>query len=360
MAEKYWKLKKSRVAGKIPTLNEIDLDTIVLNQVDAIAYIRKKGLNGDPDEVVAIAGGSIVELPEDVWRSSVASQIRVLEEEEALSDFDAFPFEDRTDSWKKKFIKWLHIKHNLTSWFYANNTSEQIKNTPEKQSLHDDDRFLIEDNEATPYAFVKKSLKWSTIKSAVIDALSSLYGLWSQDLYGIKTNQNVAIGRDAPTTRKFSVLTQSLEFAIHAQNEAQEESAVGVKGQATLGTGVVGESSEYVGVYGSGWRGVIGSGSNVGVEGISTDGNAGVFTSVSGNGVLGISTNAAGVAGNSIHYYGGSFTSTYGIGLYASSIVSAGDIEITNSSKGLILKSPNGTRYRVTVDNSGNLVTTAL
>ena len=34
------------------------------------------------------------------------------------------------------------------------------------------------------------------------------------------------------------------------------------------------------------------------------------------------------------------------------------DIEVTNSSYGVILKSPNGTRYRVTVDNSGNLTTT--
>ncbi|HMM12448.1 MAG TPA: hypothetical protein PKE03_10180 [Bacteroidales bacterium] len=56
MAEKYWKLKKSKVPGKVPTLNEIDLDTIVLNQADAIAYVRKKGFDGDPDEVVALTG----------------------------------------------------------------------------------------------------------------------------------------------------------------------------------------------------------------------------------------------------------------------------------------------------------------
>ena len=37
-----------------------------------------------------------------------------------------------------------------------------------------------------------------------------------------------------------------------------------------------------------------------------------------------------------------------------------GDIETSTASKGLILKSPNGTRYRVTVDNSGNLTTTAV
>jgi len=37
-----------------------------------------------------------------------------------------------------------------------------------------------------------------------------------------------------------------------------------------------------------------------------------------------------------------------------------GDLEIANSSDGIILESPNGTRYRVTVDNSGNLSTAAL
>lgn len=36
------------------------------------------------------------------------------------------------------------------------------------------------------------------------------------------------------------------------------------------------------------------------------------------------------------------------------------DIEITSSSRGLILTSPNGTRYRVTVDNAGTLIVTAL
>ena len=40
--------------------------------------------------------------------------------------------------------------------------------------------------------------------------------------------------------------------------------------------------------------------------------------------------------------------------------VDGGDIEVDDSASGLILRSPNGTRYRVTVDNSGNLVRTAL
>ena len=56
----YWKLKKSRVAGKVPTLNEIDRDTIVLNQKDGIAYVRKLAADiDDPDTVVPIGGENV-------------------------------------------------------------------------------------------------------------------------------------------------------------------------------------------------------------------------------------------------------------------------------------------------------------
>lgn len=33
---------------------------------------------------------------------------------------------------------------------------------------------------------------------------------------------------------------------------------------------------------------------------------------------------------------------------------SSNDIEITNSTNGIILRSPNGTRYRITIDDEGN------
>lgn len=42
------------------------------------------------------------------------------------------------------------------------------------------------------------------------------------------------------------------------------------------------------------------------------------------------------------------------------SFVGDDDIEITTSTAGIILTSPNGTRYRVTVSDAGALVTTAL
>ena len=42
----------------------------------------------------------------------------------------------------------------------------------------------------------------------------------------------------------------------------------------------------------------------------------------------------------------------------ALTLVTANDVEITNATKGVILKSANGTRYRITVDNDGSLITT--
>ena len=53
-------------------------------------------------------------------------------------------------------------------------------------------------------------------------------------------------------------------------------------------------------------------------------------------------------------------------GSYTSQITADGnaefakDVEVTDSASGVILKSPNGTRYRITVDNSGNLTTTTV
>jgi hypothetical protein len=40
--------------------------------------------------------------------------------------------------------------------------------------------------------------------------------------------------------------------------------------------------------------------------------------------------------------------------------VTGGDIEATDSASGIILKSPNGTRYRITVDDSGALTSSSI
>lgn len=44
-------------------------------------------------------------------------------------------------------------------------------------------------------------------------------------------------------------------------------------------------------------------------------------------------------------------------GTTSTSLTSSGDIEVTVGTNGFIARSPNGTRWRITVDNDGNLVT---
>jgi len=56
-------------------------------------------------------------------------------------------------------------------------------------------------------------------------------------------------------------------------------------------------------------------------------------------------------------------TGSVGIGTTSPSAkltVASGDIEVTLNTKGIILKSPDGTRYRITVANGGSLTSTAL
>lgn len=56
----------------------------------------------------------------------------------------------------------------------------------------------------------------------------------------------------------------------------------------------------------------------------------------------------------SINFNGGAVTSDS-----VGHLSAINDIEITDTTKGLILKSPNGTRFRLQVDNGGNLGTVA-
>jgi len=44
----------------------------------------------------------------------------------------------------------------------------------------------------------------------------------------------------------------------------------------------------------------------------------------------------------------------------AAKVTASGDVEVTDLTKGIILKSPNGTRYRVTINDAGDFVKTAL
>ncbi|MDA3943719.1 MAG: hypothetical protein PF694_09300 [Bacteroidetes bacterium] len=57
----YWKLIKSRVAGKVPSINQVDEDTLALNQADGKLFGLR--INGASKEVVLLAGGDAVPGP---------------------------------------------------------------------------------------------------------------------------------------------------------------------------------------------------------------------------------------------------------------------------------------------------------
>ena len=65
--------------------------------------------------------------------------------------------------------------------------------------------------------------------------------------------------------------------------------------------------------------------------------------------------------GEYIERHGGADIATYASGGHRFSVKGTGDCEIKDAGKGLILATPDGNNtYRVSVDNSGNLVTTQL
>jgi hypothetical protein len=61
--------------------------------------------------------------------------------------------------------------------------------------------------------------------------------------------------------------------------------------------------------------------------------------------------------------YGESDTTTpatYALDATGEVAVTSGDVELTTASRGIILKSPNGTRYLVNINDSGELTTSAV
>ena len=54
------------------------------------------------------------------------------------------------------------------------------------------------------------------------------------------------------------------------------------------------------------------------------------------------------------------YTNITALGVSATTVTTSSDIEVTDSTKGLILKSPDSTRYRITMANGGSLIITAI
>jgi len=127
MADQFWKLKKSRIAGVVPTVQQIDVDTLAFNQHDAKLFAIKE-VNG-VKEVIQIGGDShtrkhAIISTDDHIVQAVKGQILVTDSETSI---DYFTVEAETiqgvgnqislqyDFPEKKIIIGLdetHINHN--------------------------------------------------------------------------------------------------------------------------------------------------------------------------------------------------------------------------------------------------------
>lgn len=87
-------------------------------------------------------------------------------------------------------------------------------------------------------------------------------------------------------------------------------------------------------------------------DGTATLGSGGIIIAIDGSVQIGAGAISLNAADGSAVFANANITMTA-----AGGILTPADIEITDTTKGFIAKSPNGTRYRIKVDNAGNLLT---
>lgn len=122
---------------------------------------------------------------------------------------------------------------------------------------------------------------------------------------------------------------------------------------------------EYVNVTGDEMSGTLVFDNDVGVNGRDTDGNSRpvLFINEFNNCQFGNFITPSLITGpqiNSLQYMTTDFVTHTVWHSGAVAKVSETDVEVTDSDNGVILKSPDGTRYRITVENNGDLTTTSL
>jgi hypothetical protein len=311
----------------------------------------------------------------NVFRSEKLGQINAITAKEVIANNDKFLIEDSSDSYKKKSLSWTTILSVLSFRFFDKFVASQIEDLAGKTTPVDADVLLIEDSAAfTP--FTKQKLTWANLK-ATLKTYFDTSGLWiAFSTFGIvSNNKTVGIYANAQTTHALSIGDNDGDLigmsVITPNNNGIEVEAGGV--------GVDVYASEEAGIF----------------ESVNSDTLKAVRRNSSTNtieNVIRVVRDTSGTAANGI---GGRilFTNKLSTGSFADGgfiqtkivedtkvelqfgtvavrmfldgdgnlqMSSGTNIEFAGTTDGVILKSPNGSRFKIQVNNSGTLSTLAL
>ena len=300
---------------------------------------------------------------------------------------DAILIEDSEASGAKKKMKMLWIKGYLSTVFWGN-VLNQWGSLTEKTDPADNDILVLEDSAAV---WAKKKIKWSSIKAKF---------LWTQETSGIKTTQNTGIGTDPISGTALKVVgKQSIDAtSVTSDYGLTVSSTVGGINVYVSGSG--GDYAMQVQSAGSMPAGYFISGSGVGIIAESTSGKgasvvvnpSSTNTSVvvaefvrktsgtAANNIEGlIALGVENAAGTVIYpsYIGSRLVNASSgaaqLLFYHNSTVRAMidenndfvlktgvDLRFEAPGDGIILKSSDGSQFRITINNSGELVITEI
>jgi hypothetical protein len=283
------------------------------------------------------------------YAGGVTGQIYSTNEKTTLANNDVLLIEDSGASYAKRSSKLTTLRDYLYNFFYGAQAG-QFAATPEKTSLADNDRFIIEDSSASN---AKKSLK------------ASAFVLWRK-LAGVWT-------ASAPAVISTDSVTSSAAFEVYNTSTIAGSA---IYAQAAYGYAAMLHSSGFLPVIYA--RSIPTSTSGIQTvaefvrrtSGTAQNNIAGeIKFSIHNN--VGSDVSPASIIWRLTDATAGSEKGELDFVVNAASRVkisdtnklemqSGSDIEFKATGDGVILRAPNGTRYRVTVNNSGQLVITAV
>lgn len=195
---------------------------------------------------------------------------------------------------------------------------------------------------------------------------------------GAATATGVAIGRNATTSSGISSFagayyasaTGNYSVSIGRNSAASGVSSVALGGGNASGAGATASGLSSVsigeGSKAAGWGGIaLGVGADAKVSDFATA--IGRQASAGGNNSLALGRNASTAAHGAVAIGADSggiaakatVSNEFILGTASHNVKVPGTFEVTTADAGVILASPNGTRYRVSVDDAGNLTTVA-